>query len=546
MQVTLIPYWFNSGSTQLDLTPNVSLVKTVSDKDETNVKTNTAGNKEDITYNINVTNIGGRTTNVSVIDDYDQSYLTITDANGGTNNGDTITWSIPTLEHGQTNTYTVKAKIKDLAQGNYQFINKAWTINPNTPEDKTTTNVNAKAIIALNKTVTDSDETKVKVDTVQGDHYNDNERKLTFNISYSNNGDADATNVVLTDDLSQFVSDGVFKSVDNISNGGTYDSNTHIITWNIGTLADGDSGTVNFELNLNRIASGDKSVVNTSTITSNENQPIVSTTTTNIITPNLTISKTDGKVTANTGDTLTYTITVNNVGNGNAYNLSLTDTLPDYVQDVRNISNNGVYNASNRTITWTNTTDPQGIELDSKKVLTLTLEVTVPSIMPLGTTTLTNVVSVVSPTIPEKKADDKTDVTAMPKLEIVKYVKNLTAIENNRPFTGNNGSYGADANTWLNNDQDVRAIAGDVLEFTLTYRNTGNATSPTTFVVDHLPRYIQDINGNPFEIVRLEDFVSLESGLTPVPNNGSWDIVWNQGDLPVSNDFIVKKFPDSF
>jgi len=248
MQVTLIPYWFNSGSAQLDLDPNVSLVKTVSDKDETNVKKNTAGNKEDITYSINVSNTGGRASNVSVIDDYDQNYLTITEPNGGTNNGDTIAWSIPTLEHGQTVSYTVKAKIKDLAQGNYQFINKAWTINPNTPEDKTTTNVNAKAIIALNKTVTDSDETNVKVDTIQGDHYSDTERKLTFHINYSNNGDADATNVVLTDDLSQFINDGVFKNIENISNGGTYDSRFFIISINpyrIGSLKFGSKALAN-------------------------------------------------------------------------------------------------------------------------------------------------------------------------------------------------------------------------------------------------------------------------------------------------------------
>ena len=47
-----------------------------------------------LTYSINVTNIGNATaTNITIVDDYDETVLTITDSGGGTDNGDTITWN---------------------------------------------------------------------------------------------------------------------------------------------------------------------------------------------------------------------------------------------------------------------------------------------------------------------------------------------------------------------------------------------------------------------------------------------------------------------
>jgi len=550
MEVTLIPYWFNSGSTQLDLTPNVSIHKTVSDADETNVKTNTSVNRENITYNVSVQNTGGRTLNVNVLDDYDQNYITITNSNGGVDNGDTITWTIPALEHDQTVNYTVQAKIKDLAHGNYTFKNSAKTTNPETPPDETTTNVNARATITLDKRVTDSDENNVNANTVQGDHYSEDERHLTFNINYTNTGDADATGVVLIDNLSEFSNAGLLNRVENISNGGVYDSNTHIITWNISNLGDGESGSVSFEIYLNRSGDIDRNLTNTTTIDSNETAPVTDMTNTTILTPELVINKTDNKDTANTGDTLTYQVTIRNTGTGNGYNLIIKDTLPEYVTDIRNISNNGVYDSNTRVIIWNNTTDPQGIALNNGQSVIYTFEVTIPNIMPVGTTILHNIATVENPTQQPVSGDDNTTVIALPKLDIEKYVKNLTAIEQNRIYNGNNGSYGADADTWFDNENDVRAIAGDVLEFTLVYRNTGNATSPKTWVADHLPRYILDDQGNQFEIIRGEDFISIDDGISPVQNGSAWDIIWNIGDFNVSEEYQVKKFqvrinPDS-
>lgn len=548
--VRIIPYWFDYGTSNLNLPPNVVTTKTVTDSDETNVENNSAGNREDLTYTVEVRNIGGRTTDVDVTDDYDQNFINILDADGGNDNGDTITWNIPELEHNQTVTYTVQAKIIDLDHGSYTFDNVAGT---EWGEDTVTTTVNARADIRLTKRVTDSDENLVQQNTIEGDHYDESERRLTFTINYENIGDADATGAVLTDNLSEFFDAGILNRVENISNSGTYDSNSHVVTWNIGDLDDGASGQVNFDIVLNRHADVDRSLLNRATMTTNENGDITTTTTTTIHTPEVVISKTDNRNTANTGDTLSYEVTINNTGTGDGFNLEITDVLPNYVTDVRNISDGGTYDSNTRTITWIDNSSNEGINLGSGENHTYTFDVTIPTLMPVGVTTLTNNATVDTPTEQPKNTDDETTVEAYPNLDIEKFIKNLTAIQDGRPYSGNgvdHPDYGADADSWNGDANDVITIAGDELEFTLVYRNTGNADSPSTFVADHLPRYITDANGNQFEIIRIEDFISVDDGITAVPNGSGWDIVWDIGTLSVGDDWLVKNFvvrvnPDS-
>lgn len=553
-EVEIIPYYFETVNVTTDVSPNLNIVKRVSDSNESNVTNNTASNRENITYTISVTNSGGRATGVSVIDDYDQSLITILNAGGGNDNGNTITWSNLTIENGQTLNFTIQARINDLAHGNYSINNTART----TPFDDSSTvitTVRPRANVNINKVVTDSNENNVKTNSIQGDHFNESERRLRFTLNYNNSGDADSTGVVITDTLTQFVNAGIFNRVENISNGGTFNSGTNVITWNIGNLNDGNSGSVSFDLILNRYANQDLSLINTSTIDSSETTPNTSTTTTNVLTPELQITKTDNRTNANAGETLTYEVTVSNIGTGNAYNLKIDDILPDQfiTLDESSISNNGVYDSSTRTITWENTSVPEGIFVDSGQTLTFTFNVNLDALMPLGISTITNNASVITPLIPEITTSDTTDVLAMPNLEITKLVQNQTAINNGRSNSGDDVTspdYGADANSWLDNENDVRAIAGDEIQFTLIYRNNGSAHAPDVFVVDHLPKYILDENGNQYQIIRFEDLVAIDDGLSLVDAGDNWDIVWDIGELQVGQEYQVKQFtirinPDS-
>lgn len=78
---------------------------------------------------------------------------------------------------------------------------------------------------------------------------------LTYTLAYSNPGTGPATNFVITDVLDGFLQDPV------PSSGGTYDPATRALTWNLGTLAAGASGSVSFTAKVSA-AAADGTVIN--------------------------------------------------------------------------------------------------------------------------------------------------------------------------------------------------------------------------------------------------------------------------------------------
>lgn len=496
--VSIIPYYFDSNTITTDLTPRIQIDKTVSDSDESNVISNTSSNRENLTYNITVTNNGGRANNVVVTDNYDQAHINISNTDGGIDNGDTLVWNIPVIEHGETITYTVGAEIHDLAQGDYVIPNSVTTNIPSSNFSIVNTNVNPRAVLNLSKLVSDSDESLSEVNTVQAHHYNQEERRLTFQIDYSNTGDADANNVIVVDDLSEFADNNLILSVENVSGGGSFDSSTNEITWNVGLLPDGESGSFTFDLILTRHADQDRSLINLASIDSDETDVITDQTTTNTITPQLQIQKTDNRNEASPADSLEYVITVSNSGTGEAFNISIEDTLPEYISLIGgSLSPTGIFNGF-RTITWEDLSSAGGISLPSGESLTFSYTVTVPEIMPSGTTTLTNNVGLTIPELETITTSDETHILS-PQLELIK-VQNLP---------------------------DVVA-PGQPISYTLTYRNTGTGASPNTTLIDTIPEHTI--------------FVSIDeenSDSVGVYEQDTHRIVWDIGTLDAGEEGSV-------
>ncbi len=102
-----------------------------------------------------------------------------------------------------------------------------------------------------------------KVDDVADDACIGVNGAIQYTVSYSNTGDMDLTGVVITDDLPV--------EVDLVSAGtGTYDSVTHSVTWSIGDVAQGASGSVQFDVQVNSLAMPGSTIINYATILSNE------------------------------------------------------------------------------------------------------------------------------------------------------------------------------------------------------------------------------------------------------------------------------------
>jgi uncharacterized repeat protein (TIGR01451 family) len=551
-KIELIPYTVYSPENNLNVPPNITIDKVVSDDDETRVEANDSEPNEVITYDITVTNTGGNATGVSVVDDYDERYLTILDADGGTISNGRITWNIGTLTNQETRTFTIEAQITDnLAHGIYQAPNTVTIETDQTPpqNDQTNTTITAEVILDLQKLVSDSDEANTSANHIQGAHPEDAERTMTYTITAENNGTADSHNTYIEDDVSEILQYGDIVS---ISNGGvltTRDNNGQLegsIRWNIGTFQKGQSISRTFDVLLHPGIEDLTNIENIAGIHSDEVEPVYDNTITTVHAPVLEIEKDDGIEGAEPADTVFWNVIVSNTGTGNAYNVEVYDYLPDYLT-VSNISDDGAFDETNRRIVWS-TVEPQYILNGSyapddrsiwgnRKVLSF--ETVLDDLFPVGTAELENVAYTETPFYPPAETEHILPVEAYPILDIEKYVLNETAVDDGRAYSGENVSdvyYGADSDLWYDNANDVKAVSGDVLHYTLTYSNTGNADSPDTHITDVIPKYVLDENGEMVQVVFPENIINISDGYELTETDNEIILSWDIGVLPVSDE----------
>jgi uncharacterized repeat protein (TIGR01451 family) len=171
--------------------------------------------------------------------------------------------------------------------------------------------------------------------------------KVRYQITYINSGNSDQSNVTLTDTLP---CQTAANSVSNIvvvsgpigvgmpnpvtaagTNGTTCGAGTRrtfSFTPTVATLGPGAGGSIQYDVQTN--AALNSIVPNTATLSSSAISPGVSSNMNSYVqaAPNLQISKTTSTPNVPAGGTATYTITVSNIGTGNAGNINVYDVLP--------------------------------------------------------------------------------------------------------------------------------------------------------------------------------------------------------------------------
>ena len=146
---------------------------------------------------------------------------------------------------------------------------------------------------------------------------------LTYTLTVTNDGPADATSVTVTDTLPAGVSGPTTLGCDNDPNGGA--------TCMLGTIAANASKQYTITVTVDASASG--TLTNTATVVANETDPnsgnnMVMEDTTVQSNVDLSIAKTDGLATVVAGTQLTYTITAANAGPSDAIGAMIADTIP--------------------------------------------------------------------------------------------------------------------------------------------------------------------------------------------------------------------------
>ena len=266
---------------------------------------------DNVTYTVTVTNDGDvDASQVVIVDQLGNGLKYVSSSDGGVwdEKTNTVTWIVD-LAADKTKTLNVVATVvgygnvtNSLAVGN-----KTSKINVNVPE------------ITPNKTVDN-----------KNPNFGDN---VTYTIVVSNDGAADAKNVVVKDILAPG-----FKFIE-ANYGGVYDELTRTVTWIVDVNAKG-----HVDLTI-KVTVEDYGVLTNNVTVGNKTSSV------NITVPEIIPNKTADIENPNFGDEVTYTVNVTNAGKVNANNVVVHDVLGEGLELIS--ADGGVYDPITRTITWT-------------------------------------------------------------------------------------------------------------------------------------------------------------------------------------------------
>ena len=264
---------------------------------------------DNVTYTVTVTNGGNADAKAVVVHDVLGKGLKFVSATGEytfDESTNTVTWIVD-VAAGKTETFNVVATVIKYGNVTNSLVvgNKTFSKNVTVPEitpDKTVDNENPNF----------------------GD-------TVTYTVTVKNEGDGNAADVVIVDTLG--------KGLEYISSTGNYDNKTNTITWKV-NLASGETKTftvvakiVGYTDVTNEVTVGNKTAI------------------VNVDIPEIIPTKDVNNTTPNFGDTVEYTVTVNNNANTAAKQVVIVDTLGKGLKFI-NASHNGKYDEVTRTITW--------------------------------------------------------------------------------------------------------------------------------------------------------------------------------------------------
>jgi uncharacterized repeat protein (TIGR01451 family) len=411
-----------------------------------------------LTYTLGYGNTGSATatgTTLTATVPANTSFVSAT--GGGTRSGSTVTWTLGSLAAGGSGSVQLVVQVTSplasgtsIAAGPFS-LDCAETAAVASPA-VTTAVVSAPA---LSLARTDSPDPVPAGAT------------LTYTLSYGNSGNANATSVLLTDSVPAST---VFVSA---TGGGTLSGG--LVTWNLGTVAAGGSGSVQLTVRVQSpLTNGTILTSGAASIDCAETAPVGGPTITTTVTssPSLTVLASDGPDPVGAGTNLTYTLTYANAGNAVATGTILGATVPSNTTFV-SASNGGVSSAG--TVNWSLGT------LSSNVFGSVTLTVRVGSPLANGTTITFGTYSIDS---------TQTAATAGP---------SITTTVSSSPVL-----------SLLVSDAPDPVLASNPLTYTLAYSNTGNAPADGVVVTATIPASTT--------------FVSATGGATLSGSQVSWDL----------------------
>jgi uncharacterized repeat protein (TIGR01451 family) len=339
----------SAGATETPQQADLAIAKSVSNP--------TPNVGDTITYTITLTDNGpDPATNVAVQDLLAAGVSFVSaSATAGSYNPGTGVWTVPIVVVGAPQTLTITATVvSSNPAANTASISHSDQFDPNPANNSATASTNPQeADLAVGKTV--SNPTPNVGDTI------------TFTVTLTNSGPSAATGVQVTDLLPAGLT-----FVSATPSRGTYTNSTGL--WNIGAVPNGGAAFLtlqalvvspNSQTNTARVSRADQFDPNPGNNTASATE-----------TPqqaDLAITKTVSNATPNVGDTITFIVTVRDLGPDTATNVAVNDLLPAGLSMVSATPSQGTYNST--TGVWAVGT----VDLSAARTLTLTARVVSPA-----------------------------------------------------------------------------------------------------------------------------------------------------------------------
>ncbi len=410
---------------------------------------------EVLRYEITYTNVGKvPLTGITVTDSLPDN-TTLDAANPSpsatSNGGATLTWQLPNLNPGKSNTITLNLNT-DNAQVGDTLTNQVFVTTAEAPQQSATA---VSAVRQAPKLVVEK--SAYPATAYPGD-------TVTFTLHYRNDGKGDAENTLLVDQLPpefDFVSASGQKTAD--ANG--------LVRWDLGTLKAGASGTklitVAVPANGQYVPAVD--VENLVALVSEKDADVAAAIVTLTEKPSFTIEEHEGVLpplaigTASPGDTLHYVVDVVKAG-GAATGVFLAELLPDHTTYVPNSANYPLDTARSNVaaglLVWNVGALKEGVIPGQ-----ITFDAVIDSVVADGTRLTARAGVASNETGGQLSNEVITEISASPVFSVIKSASKTTLFS---PTTAS-------------------GAASDSVTFYLTVENRGNANATNVTVSDHLP-----------------------------------------------------------
>ncbi|MFC2084621.1 OmpA family protein [Bacteroidota bacterium] len=271
-----------------------------------------------VEFSIDVFNAGNATLySVNVVDTLLTTLSYLSSSPSGNDDNNILTWLIDSVLIGSRQAITFNAVIDSTVSYGSSIENTVHA------KDSEGTIVTASAVITIGSAANVTIKKKVSAtEATAGD-------SLVYTIYYSNRGNISATGVVISDALplgTQFISASPIAQ-----------TSSGVVSWFIDTIPPGYSDSVKFKVLIPYFIPQGTKLENIALISASEDISINSNTVSTYVNPSLPsliLNKTVSADTAFVGNTVTYSIYLENTGDLALDNISMRDTIPAGLTDV--------------------------------------------------------------------------------------------------------------------------------------------------------------------------------------------------------------------